>query len=1032
MDIWGGKIMTAKKKQVMSWTLRIQNDDYRHDYEQYGNKITSIGLHEWDVDASGKIAIYKLNPTKDADGYYTSYTDATTYDRYAPGRLLFPNYVEPDMKRWPHIEYYMQMVIFGPETVSRLLDSTTAQDNFISNLKKVVTLFRKDQNGNDLGYTGIEVDCEGSWSDSKWDARVGDDDKYIALLKRIKDEVIIDANPDFKFRINAHAMWGAGVPDYYRFHNYQKFAETKDKNGNAMLDEVQIMTYDFSWSGSAPGPSTPLWWMEDVATWAQKCFDPTYNPKAVCTIDQVYLGGAGYGRRWPIFTEDTYGSSVTYRNMVDWQNGYYMHYLGNGEMADQDFIPQNAFNDPNSDNQIMYNHQYDYYKGKHLKKNTSLGQTTARDSSYNGVEYVTAYSKNQHMKVTGFKACTGVLGVSEPTHNLTITNDSTSDKNPKRPETLTVPLGGTDYVFQGYTTVRVPYEPVKDANGNQYCAKRDQPETLLTYTLNAPTAGSYRMVAVVSFPFYGWTKLGGYVNGSTEFKIGGDLIPDYYPMMFKGGHVWDMGTFDLNAGANTIVVDGTKSIPGTVIMGFFICDSVELEVIGGYLNATPEIRQYKRRDGSPAKAPENLVFTNETLQQSPRPVIMWEDYFSQYVSDTAVQGTSLQESEKNPKTAGLTAITYYKYAGVKQDIGGGTEEQWDGDFNKTSGTALTACYASVDNGFSQGFWGVESTDGVAYARFKPGDPKNGDVTSGQLVLNYTYQVTNISAECQFKAMSGNRAGVRFASTGPGTGYIFAIDYSTQIVSLFYEELGVATKTLASVSLGDRVASYGERMTMRVRVNNGMARCYISNGNWAINPFGADIAVPDMQPGGMGCYATNCDLYLYMVSFGTTERWETLERLSLIVDGTEYKLGEINRPGYNRDSWGYLMYSGFNEVETREITGYDSSGNPIRPSISLDYVFKPVTVPTLSEGETALPVRKDVQVKLTDAGLWYKMLYIGDAEGMSIMYTGDAESFNKAMNIAVYDYNCKGIGLWVLGQADPRIYEVLPDVVPWHE
>jgi hypothetical protein len=82
----------------------------------------------------------------------------------------------------------------------------------------------------------------------------------------------------------------------------------------------------------------------------------------------------------------------------------------------------------------------------------------------------------------------------------------------------------------------------------------------------------------------------------------------------------------------------------------------------------------------------------------------------------------------------------------------------------------------------------------------------------------------------------------------------------------------------------------------------------------------------MQPGGMGCYATNCDLYLYMVSFGTTERWETLERLSLIVDGTEYKLGEINRPGYNRDSWGYLMYSGFNEVETREITGYDSSGN----------------------------------------------------------------------------------------------------------
>lgn len=993
-------------KQMMSWSLRIQEEDYRHDFERYGNKVTSIGFHEWDVDGEGKIAIYKLGPEKsggvyrtevDANGDPIYWTDATTYDRYQGS--LWPDYIEPDMARWPHIEYYMQMVMFGPETVSRLLDSTVNQDNFIANLKQVVTLFRTDQAGNDLGYSGLEIDCEGSWSDDKWDSRTGDDVKYINLLKRIKNEVIIDANPDFKLRINGHAMWGAGVPDYYRFHNFKLFADSVDENGDPLCDEVQIMTYDFSWAGSSPGPSTPLWWMRDVAEWVQECFDPGFNPDARCTIENVYLGGAGYGRRWPIFSADTYGSSVTYRNMVDWQNGYYIHYLGSGEMADQDFISQNGYNDPNSDNQILFQHQYDYFRARNLKMDKSMGNTTVRMSQYNGIEYATAYSKMQHIEVSGVYDLAGEMGISEPTHNITDPNWG----DPKRGETVTLELEGIRHTFQGYQTERVPYVPATTSDGTEVCAKSSQPETVLEYTVNVPTTGTYKIGAVVSFPFYGFTKLGGKVNGSTAFTIGG-TIPEYYPMMFDAVHVWDMGSMSLNAGDNTITIEGVNSMHGTIIFGFIVGDVIESEVIGGNARAKSTVNPYKKRDGTDAKMPTNLTLNSEVLQQSPRPVIMWEDYFSQFLDDAWVQGDNYTEDQKTIQNSGLQSTTYYKWAGEKMDMGGGTMEQRDAD-----GT-LTGCYTMRDTGFSQGYWGViQDENGTTCVHFDPTDSKNNGVTSGQLVLNYTYQMENISAEVQFKAESGKRAGIRFASTGPGDGYIFLFDYDTQSVMIVQEVDGVTTNTIASASMGDRSIPHGDRAQMKILVNDGVCRATIGG----LNLMG-DVALT-MQPGGIGFYATNCDAYLYMMSIGSTEKWETLERFSLIMDGQEIPMGELSRTGITRDQYGFLEYSGLNEVNTRD------SGQ----SIDLDYVFFPKVIPSWVD-------KKDIQIKFVDAGLWFKMLYIGDADGMSISYVGDEQSFNKAMNIAVYDYNCKGIGLWVLGQADPRIYETLPDVVPWYE
>jgi len=66
----------------------------------------------------------------------------------------------------------------------------------------------------------------------------------------------------------------------------------------AAVDRFRIMTYDYHWSGSSPGPIAPLWWMEDVLDFAISIVPP----------NKVYVGLNLYGHDWGGSTS----SSVTW------------------------------------------------------------------------------------------------------------------------------------------------------------------------------------------------------------------------------------------------------------------------------------------------------------------------------------------------------------------------------------------------------------------------------------------------------------------------------------------------------------------------------------------------------------------------------------------------------------------------------------------------------------------------------------------------------------------------------------------------
>ena len=124
-------------------------------------------------------------------------------------------------------------------------------------------------------------------------------------------------------------------------------------------------------------------------------------------------------------------------------------------------------------------------------------------------------------------------------------------------------------------------------------------------------------------------------------------------------------------------------------------------------------------------------------------------------------------------------------------------------------------------------------------------------------------------------------------------------------------------------------------------------------------------------------------------------------------------GRIARSGVTWDSeFGvFTVQSDVGEIDTRT------------EDISMDYDF-------CHSGLLPLTCGNDYTVTVTprDINIWIARLYLGDADGFSILYYQDVDSLVYWANEAAYRWRLRGIALWSLGQEDTRLWEALPRVV----
>ncbi len=89
-------------------------------------------------------------------------------------------------------------------------------------------------------------------------------------------------------------------------------------------------------------------------------------------------------------------------------------------------------------------------------------------------------------------------------------------------------------------------------------------------------------------------------------------------------------------------------------------------------------------------------------------------------------------------------------------------------------------------------------------------------------------------------------------------------------------------------------------------------------------------------------------------------------------------------------------------------------------ISMDYDFYHSDLLRIACGGdyTAKVIPRDINV-------WIARLFLGDADGFSILYYQDVDSLVYWSNEAAYRWGLRGIAIWSLGQEDMRLWKAMP-------
>ena len=199
---------------VWIWVGHVWNDRTRMVLERFGDRITDVSIFAWSVDATGKLK-----------------------------RTFDPSELDYYRALWPHLRFWAAFRNDGEAAIfTALRNSRVAQDKLLVDLGEVLATYP--------WLVGIDIDLEhggGIENAAATEALFA----RIAGLAHQRGKKCAAALPPLT------ADGSVGGQDWCR---YRQLGE--------ILDHVEIMSYDFAWMGSAPGPISPGFWMRDVYEWA--------------------------------------------------------------------------------------------------------------------------------------------------------------------------------------------------------------------------------------------------------------------------------------------------------------------------------------------------------------------------------------------------------------------------------------------------------------------------------------------------------------------------------------------------------------------------------------------------------------------------------------------------------------------------------------------------------------------------------------------------------------------------------------------
>lgn len=193
--------------------------------------------------------------------------------------------------------------------------------------------------------------------------------------------------------------------------------------------------------------------------------------------------------------------------------------------------------------------------------------------------------------------------------------------------------------------------------------------------------------------------------------------------------------------------------------------------------------------------------------------------------------------------------------------------------------------------------------------------------------------------------------------------------------------------------------------IEMRKRGGTVRVYSGNSNTL--RFTAAITTVGGYCGIRSDGQIKCEL----LRLGDAWTYEPYEAFDVqMPDGMSVSYGRIPRTGVAWDSE-FGVFTLLNDVEESSTRSED---------ISMDYDF-------YHSGLLQIPCNADYTAKVLpmDINVWISRLFLGDADGFSILYYQDVDSLVYWSNEAAYRWGLRGIAIWSLGQEDLRLWESLP-------
>lgn len=273
--------------------------------------------------------------------------------------------------------------------------------------------------------------------------------------------------------------------------------------------------------------------------------------------------------------------------------------------------------------------------------------------------------------------------------------------------------------------------------------------------------------------------------------------------------------------------------------------------------------------------------------------------------------------------------------------------------------------------------------------------------SGQLAWKYdSFSDVHIRARIAFPMGSSGRAGVF-------CGNVFCcINIDTQQVELYQ----------GSTLLGSYAASYSKTPDADIRTNPNMYliemrkrgnRVRIYSGNSNTLRFTANIS----STGGYCGIQSDGQIKCELLRLGDAWTYEPYEAFDVTMpDGSLMQYGRIARSGVTWD----------NRFHVFTLTADVEESSTRSEDISMDYDF-------YHSNLLQIPCNADYTAKVIprDINVWISRLFLGDADGFSILYYQDVDSLVYWSNEAAYRWDLRGIAIWSLGQEDMRLWEALP-------